>query len=168
MGARCAARHSRRRAPRTRGGDQAPSGRIQSAERSHSRHVCRQARRVGGHGLLRSNVEPVARGAESLPARDRTAPERRQILSGRRRRASRACPQRPTAVCEANAARKTPPAHFVLSNCTWEGGEVVATFRQPFELLAETATTVARIEAGEKAKSAKSEIWLGDLDSNQD
>jgi site-specific DNA recombinase len=58
--------------------------------------------------------------------------------------------------------------NFVLSNCTWEGGEVVATFRQPFELLAETATTVARIEAGEKAKSAKSEIWLGDLDSNQD
>jgi site-specific DNA recombinase len=22
--------------------------------------------------------------------------------------------------------------HFVLSNCTWEEGEVVATFRQPF------------------------------------
>jgi hypothetical protein len=29
--------------------------------------------------------------------------------------------------------------HFVLSNCTWEDGEVVATFRQPFDLLAETA-----------------------------
>ena len=58
--------------------------------------------------------------------------------------------------------------NFVLSNCTWEDGEVVATFRQPFDMLAETATTAARIEAGEKAKSAKSEIWLGDLDSNQD
>ena len=58
--------------------------------------------------------------------------------------------------------------NFVLSNCTWEGGEVVATFRQPFDMLAETATAAARVEAGEKAKSAKSEIWLGDLDSNQD
>ena len=29
--------------------------------------------------------------------------------------------------------------NFVLSNCSWEDGEVVATFRQPFDLLAETA-----------------------------
>jgi hypothetical protein len=33
--------------------------------------------------------------------------------------------------------------NFVLSNCTWEDGEVVATFRQPFDLLAETATIAA-------------------------
>src|SRR5437868_3116219 len=58
--------------------------------------------------------------------------------------------------------------HFVLSNCTWEDGEVVATFRQPFDMLAETAAAAARVEAGEKAKSAKTEIWLGNLDSNQD
>ena len=30
--------------------------------------------------------------------------------------------------------------NFVLSNCTWEDGEVVATFREPFDMLAETAT----------------------------
>ena len=112
MGARCAARQPRRRAPRARGSDQAPSGRIQAAARSHSRDVCRQARRAGGHGLLRSNVEPVARGAESLPARDRTAPERRQILSGRRSRASRPRPERPKAVRQAGTARKTPPAEL--------------------------------------------------------
>jgi site-specific DNA recombinase len=58
--------------------------------------------------------------------------------------------------------------NFVLSNCTWEDGEVVATFRQPFDMLAETATAAARVEAGERAKPAKSNIWLGDLDSNQD
>ena len=57
---------------------------------------------------------------------------------------------------------------FGLSNCTWEDGEVVATLRQPFDMLAKTATAAARIEAGESAKSSKSEIWLGDLDSNQD
>jgi site-specific DNA recombinase len=27
--------------------------------------------------------------------------------------------------------------NFVLSNCSWEDGEVVATFRQPFDLLAD-------------------------------
>ena len=60
------------------------------------------------------------------------------------------------------------PSNFVLSNCTWEDGEVVATFSQPFDMLAETASAAARVELGEKAKSSKSEIWLGDLDSNQD
>jgi site-specific DNA recombinase len=58
--------------------------------------------------------------------------------------------------------------NFVLSNCTWEDGEVVANFRQPFDMLAETTTTAARLEVREAAKSAKNEIWLGDLDSNQD
>jgi hypothetical protein len=39
---------------------------------------------------------------------------------------------------------------------------VVAIFRQPFDLLAETAVAASRIEAGERAKAAKNEIWLGD------
>ena len=52
--------------------------------------------------------------------------------------------------------------NFVLSNCSWEDGEVVATFRQPFDLLAETTAIAARQAAGNTANSAKSEIWLGD------
>jgi DNA invertase Pin-like site-specific DNA recombinase len=52
--------------------------------------------------------------------------------------------------------------NFLLSNCTWEDGEVVATFRQPFDLLAETAMTAAHAEADKTAKTAKTEIWLGD------
>ncbi|MFZ5690207.1 MAG: recombinase family protein [Pseudomonadota bacterium] len=51
--------------------------------------------------------------------------------------------------------------NFLLSNCTWQGGEVVATFRQPFDLLAETTLTAARGAAGETAKTVKTEIWLG-------
>ena len=51
---------------------------------------------------------------------------------------------------------------FVLSNCSWEEGEVVATFRQPFDLLAETAVSATRVATSETAKSAKIEIWLGD------
>ena len=50
--------------------------------------------------------------------------------------------------------------NFVLSNCTWEDGEVVATFRQPFDMLAETTTAAARLEANEMLKSVKNEIWL--------
>jgi Recombinase len=51
--------------------------------------------------------------------------------------------------------------NFLLSNCTWEDGEVVATFRQPFDMLAETVTAGAHVGADEGAKSAKSGIWLG-------
>ena len=58
--------------------------------------------------------------------------------------------------------------NFVLSNCTWEDGEVVATFRQPFDILAETTMGAAHKEAGGTIESAKSEIWLGDEDSNLD
>lgn len=43
---------------------------------------------------------------------------------------------------------------------------MVATFHQAFDMLAETATAAARVEAGESAKSAKSEIWLREQDSN--
>ena len=45
---------------------------------------------------------------------------------------------------------------------------MVATFRQPFDLLAEAAMSAASAAADETVKSAKTEIWLGNLDSNQD
>jgi len=51
--------------------------------------------------------------------------------------------------------------NFVLSNCTWEDGEVVATFREPFDMLAETAANSSRLESGVTLKAAKTEIWLG-------
>ena len=64
--------------------------------------------------------------------------------------------------CSSDSSRAKPRLlNFVLSNCSWEDGEVVATFRQPFDLLAETATAAARIETDERTKSAKNEIWLG-------
>ena len=57
--------------------------------------------------------------------------------------------------------------NFLLSNCSWEDGEVVATFRQPFDLLAETTAVAATRKATATAISAKKEIWLPDLGSNQ-
>ena len=49
----------------------------------------------------------------------------------------------------------------LLSNCTWEDGEVVATFREPFDMLAETAADSNRLESGVTSKATKTEIWLG-------
>ncbi len=63
-----------------------------------------------------------------------------------------------------DARQKRRLLNFVVSNCTWDEGEVVATFRQPFDLLAKTTAIAARSAADGGASSAKSEIWLGDLD----
>ncbi len=52
--------------------------------------------------------------------------------------------------------------NFVLSNCSWEDGEVVAAFRQPFDLLAQTTAIATSAVTSADSKSAKSEIWLGD------
>jgi len=57
--------------------------------------------------------------------------------------------------------------NLLLSNCTWEDGEIVAAFRQPFDLLAETTRISATRKATATAFSAKTEIWLPDLGSNQ-
>ena len=51
--------------------------------------------------------------------------------------------------------------NFLLSNCTWEDGAVVATFRKPFDLLAETVAGAERAATDDGAKTAKSENWLG-------
>ena len=56
--------------------------------------------------------------------------------------------------------------NFVLSNCMWVNGEVVPTFRQPFDLLAETAAIAVSKAASSKAISAKNEIWRPRQDSN--
>ena len=56
--------------------------------------------------------------------------------------------------------------NFVLSNCTWEDSEVVANFRRPFDLLAETTAIAARQEVGSKANPPKNEIWRPRQDSN--
>lgn len=63
---------------------------------------------------------------------------------------------------ERQEPRKKNLLDFVPSKFSWQDGEVVATFRQLFDLLAETTPVVMRTATGKNAKSAKSEIWLGD------
>ena len=57
--------------------------------------------------------------------------------------------------------------NFVVSNCTWKGGKLVADLRQPFDVLAETTAIAAQAAAGKRANLAKTEIWLPGPDSNQ-
>ena len=45
------------------------------------------------------------------------------------------------------AREKRRLLNFVLSNCSWEDGQIAVFFRQPFDLLAETAVTAARAAA---------------------
>ena len=66
------------------------------------------------------------------------------------------------------ARQKRRLLNFVLSNCSWENGEVVAAFRQPCDLLAETTAIAARSSIDKDDNYSKNEIWLGNLDSNQD
>ena len=56
--------------------------------------------------------------------------------------------------------------NFLLSNCTWDDGKIVPTFRQPFDLLAETNAIAADHKAAATANSVKTEIWLPDQGSN--
>jgi site-specific DNA recombinase len=48
--------------------------------------------------------------------------------------------------------------NFVLSNCSWHDGKVVATFRQPFDWLAEPTATAAHLAAGPSANSKKRDL----------
>ncbi len=49
---------------------------------------------------------------------------------------------------------------FVVSNCTWKGGELTATYRQPFDVLA-VAVARDQVPAGVvAAEKANFETWL--------
>jgi site-specific DNA recombinase len=56
---------------------------------------------------------------------------------------------------------------FVVSNCSWKGGELAVYLRQPFDILAKTTNTLASNAGPENGNRGTSENWLGDLDSNQ-
>ncbi|ESY18631.1 hypothetical protein [Mesorhizobium sp. LNJC391B00] len=55
--------------------------------------------------------------------------------------------------------------NLVLSNCEWNRGEVRAVFRQPFDLLAETAASAAAAQARGDVSLTMHPIWLGFLEA---
>lgn len=57
---------------------------------------------------------------------------------------------------------------FLVSNCRRNDSELTATFRQLFDILADSVATPIPVRTPEGIIPAKNGIWLGDLDSNQD
>jgi site-specific DNA recombinase len=55
---------------------------------------------------------------------------------------------------------------FVVSNCTWKNGELLATYRQPFDLLASTARADREFVAAGTPSEGRFENWLPGQDSN--
>jgi len=63
-------------------------------------------------------------------------------------------------------AEKRKLLNFVLSNCTWKGGELAAKYRQPFDVLALAVASEQQMTGEGMAEQAKTEIWLPGTDSN--
>ena len=55
---------------------------------------------------------------------------------------------------------------FLVSNCSWKGGELTAELRQPFAFLAETVAAAQTKKATEPGFDGLNEIWLPGQDSN--
>jgi site-specific DNA recombinase len=61
------------------------------------------------------------------------------------------------------AKKKRKLLDFVLSNCSWKEGELVAQYRQPFDVLADVVAAQPRLQAVAQANLDRSEIWLPEL-----
>jgi hypothetical protein len=55
--------------------------------------------------------------------------------------------------------------NIVVSNCSWKGGELAVTLRQPFDIPPNTASIGAVETRAEGEKNRNSETWLGDLEA---
>jgi site-specific DNA recombinase len=67
------------------------------------------------------------------------------------------------ALFECQTAReKRRLLNFVLSNCSWQDGEVTVVLREPFDFLAKTNAAAARMGEVSAGNLTKKEIWLGD------
>jgi site-specific DNA recombinase len=56
--------------------------------------------------------------------------------------------------------------NFLLSNCTWEDGKVIAAFRQPFDILSKTVVDGTQENAAGYGSECVFEKWLPGRDSN--
>ena len=66
------------------------------------------------------------------------------------------------------ATEKRKLLDFVLSNCTWKGGQLTAKYRQPFDVLAVAVASEQQQKAVGSAETGRFDNWLPDMDSNHD
>ena len=55
--------------------------------------------------------------------------------------------------------------NYLVSNCSWQDGELTAALRQPFDLIAETTAIDAKRKAAGEVSNGLSEIWLPFVDA---
>ena len=55
--------------------------------------------------------------------------------------------------------------NFLVSNFSWKSGDLTATLRQPFDLLAETTLALEKGKAAGGIANGPSQIWLPFLDT---
>ena len=128
-------------AARSRGRDPATPGRAQAGSATASMSLKVISTNSTGAWIASSSTRCQPNGAKSRTAacaklKGTRAPRQSDMDEKRSRFSnSHGCPK---AVQEQQqlARKETPTFNFVLSNCSWHRlGEVVATFRQPFDLL---------------------------------
>ena len=136
-------------------------------ERISAMYIDKLDGKIGGE-FYDKIAERMARGADSACSARSTGT--RRPSSPTWTRASRFSNSRGTPkACSSGRNRAKNVACSISYYRTAFGRMVrsVATFRQPFDLLAETTAIAACHEAKETADLAKSEIWLPGPDSNQ-
>jgi site-specific DNA recombinase len=145
MGARRAARQPRRRTPRARGGDQAASGRIQaSQDRIHAMYVDKLDGLVDTAFFDRMSNQWREEQNRAASARSNGTRTPTNPIWTKASRSSNS-PATPKGCSQSrNRAKNAACSTSCYRTALWEDGEVVATeFRQPFDMLAETATAAA-------------------------
>ncbi len=65
-------------------------------------------------------------------------------------------------------AEKRRLLNFLLSNCVWKAGVLIAEYRQPFDMLALAREAGGGDEAMSGTKNGQFENWLPGMDSNHD
>ena len=76
--------------------------------------------------------------------------------------------QRAASLFESQPAKeKRKLLDFVLSNCTWKEGELVAQYRQPFDILSDIVAAQPREQAATLPNLGRNEIWLPILDNTR-
>ena len=56
--------------------------------------------------------------------------------------------------------------NFLLSNCSWKGGELISVFRQPFDMLANANFVHSQLQQSVPSPNVDFENWLPGQDSN--
>ena len=66
-----------------------------------------------------------------------------------------------------DAREKRRLLNLLVSNCSWRDGDLTVTLRQPFDIIAETATIDTQKKTAGEVSNGLSVIWLPGTDSNR-